>query len=59
MERVLENEVHMETSSAFDINIVRKMKAKGLLGEDQFVVCNGYKTTAYLDNIAATSLSYR
>lgn len=52
MERVLENEVHMETSSAFDINIVRKMKAKGLLGEDQFVVCNGYKTTAYLDNIA-------
>jgi len=43
MERVLDNGVHMETSSAFDINIVRKMKAKGLLTDDQFVVCTDTK----------------
>jgi arginine decarboxylase len=52
MERVLENEVHLETSSAFDINIVKKMKDAGRLKDEQFVVCNGYKTKAYLDNIA-------
>src|SRR6056300_1606943 len=52
MERVLENEVHLETSSAFDINIVRNMAGKGLLPSDRHVVCNGYKTDRYLDNIA-------
>ena len=52
MERVLENEVHLETSSAFDINIVKKMKDAGRLKDEQFVVCNGYKTKTYLDNIA-------
>jgi arginine decarboxylase len=52
MERVLENEVHLETSSAFDINIVKKMKEAGRLKDQQYVVCNGYKTKAYLDNIA-------
>jgi arginine decarboxylase len=52
MERVLENEVHLETSSAFDINIIKKMKEAGRLKDQQYVVCNGYKTKAYLDNIA-------
>lgn len=53
MERVLENDVHLETSSAFDINIVRKMSEKGLLPKDRHVVCNGYKTGRYLDNISS------
>ncbi|MGB1112095.1 MAG: arginine decarboxylase [Schleiferiaceae bacterium] len=52
MERVLENEVHLETSSAFDINIIRKMAAAGKLPQDRHIVCNGYKTGRYLDNIA-------
>ncbi len=53
MERVLSNDVHLETSSAFDIDIVQKMVAKGLIPKDRHVVCNGYKTEIYLDNIAA------
>lgn len=53
MERVLSNDVHLETSSAFDIDIVQKMAAKGMIPKDRHVVCNGYKTEGYLDNIAA------
>ena len=53
MERVLSNDVQLETSSAFDIDIVHKMVAKGLIPKDRHVVCNGYKTEIYLDNIAA------
>jgi len=52
MERVLENDVHLETSSAFDINIIRKMASAGKLPRDRHIVCNGYKTGRYLDNIA-------
>jgi arginine decarboxylase len=52
MERVLENDVNLETSSAFDINIIRSMAASGKLPKDRHVVCNGYKTGRYLDNIA-------
>ena len=37
MERVLENEVHLETSSAFDINIVKKMKDAGRLKDEQAI----------------------
>jgi len=52
MERVLENDVHLETSSAFDINIIRNMASAGKLPRDRHIVCNGYKTGRYLDNIA-------
>lgn len=42
----------METSSAFDINIIEKLKADGKLSNDTFVICNGFKREKYIDNIA-------
>jgi arginine decarboxylase len=47
LEEVLKNEVHIETSSAYDIHILKELHKKGLLNKDNFIVCNGYKRKEY------------
>ncbi|HEY9006625.1 arginine decarboxylase [Ohtaekwangia sp.] len=48
LEEALKNEdVHMETSSAFDIPIVRALYAKGKITKDTYVLCNGFKMPLY------------
>jgi arginine decarboxylase len=51
IEEVLKNNVHLETSSAFDIPIVREAYKRGLMTKDTFIVCNGYKRENYQRNI--------
>lgn len=51
MEEVLKNDAHIETSSAFDINIVEALHEEGLLDKDIYVVCNGFKRPMYVENI--------
>lgn len=53
LDEVLKNDVHIETSSAFDIDIVRKLLDTGKLKEGSFVICNGFKPPQYIKNIAA------
>ncbi|MDW3192594.1 MAG: arginine decarboxylase [Cytophagales bacterium] len=38
---------HIETSSAFDIPIVRKLHDQQLIKKDTFVLCNGFKRPLY------------
>lgn len=52
LDEVLKNEVHIETSSAFDIDIVNKLWDDGKLKEGSFVICNGFKPPQYINNIA-------
>ncbi len=52
LDEALKNEIHIETSSAFDINIIEDLAQQGKLTKDNFVVCNGFKRDQYLDNIA-------
>ncbi len=52
MEEVLKNNVHIETSSAYDIHLLRALEEQGLLSKDIYIVCNGYKRPQYVDNIA-------
>ncbi len=52
MKEALKNNIHMETSSAFDIDIVEQLKQEGLVREDTYVICNGFKREAYVENIA-------
>ena len=52
LDEVLKNDVHIETSSAFDIDIVRNLMDAGKLEKGRFVICNGYKPELYLNNIA-------
>ena len=51
MNEALKNEIHIETSSAFDINIIEKLKASGKLRDDAYVICNGFKRDQYVANI--------
>ncbi len=52
LDEVLKNDVHIETSSAFDIDIVRTLYQTGKLGNGRFVICNGFKPEQYISNIA-------
>ena len=51
MEEVLKNNVHIETSSAFDINILEDLYENGYLKPDTFIICNGFKRPQYVENI--------
>jgi arginine decarboxylase len=51
LEEVLKHGVHIETSSAFDINIVETLYEQGTLKDDSFVICNGFKRPQYVENI--------
>ena len=50
---VLQTDTHYEISSAFDVDIVRIMRAKGVLTSKQMVICNGFKPNGleYADRI--------
>lgn len=52
MNEVFKNDVHIETSSAFDIDIVESLKKEGKINNDSYVICNGFKREAYVNNIA-------
>ncbi len=43
--------VHMETSSAFDIDLIRNLYNDGDLDTSTIIVHNGYKTVQYLEKI--------
>lgn len=47
VEEALKNKVHLETSSSFDIPIVRKMYEKGKIDKSTYIVCNGFKRDLY------------
>ena len=53
LDEVLKNNVHIETSSAFDIDIVKNLLKTGRLSEGSYVICNGFKTELYLQNIVS------
>ncbi|MCF0212352.1 MAG: arginine decarboxylase, partial [Bacteroidales bacterium] len=48
----LKNDINLETSSAFDINLIQELFDAGLITKDKFIVCNGFKRQQYIDNIA-------
>tara|TARA_A100000171_G_scaffold52535_1_gene71420 strand:- start:40649 stop:42100 length:1452 start_codon:yes stop_codon:yes gene_type:complete len=52
LHEALKNDIHIETSSAFDINIVENLKAEGKITNQTYVVCNGFKRDQYVKNIA-------
>lgn len=51
MEEALKNDIHIETSSAFDIQIIEDLNARGLLDKEHFIICNGFKREGYIENI--------
>ena len=52
IDEALKNEIHIETSSTFDINIVENLKSDGKINDNTYVICNGFKRVEYISNIA-------
>jgi len=52
LHEALQNDIHIETSSAFDIDIVENLKKEGKITKDTFVISNGFKRAQYVTNIA-------
>ncbi len=52
LNEALKNDIHIETSSAVDIDIVQALKQKGKITDDTYVICNGFKRDRYISNIA-------
>jgi len=51
LEEALKNDINLETSSAFDINLIQELHAQGLVEKDKIIVCNGFKKEQYIENI--------
>lgn len=52
LEEVLQHDVQIETSSAFDIDLIMSLYKNGKIDKDRIIVNNGFKTKQYLQNIA-------
>ena len=53
IEEALKNDIHLETSSAYDIHIINSLYESGLIDKDRYIVCNGFKRPHYVENIAS------
>ncbi len=51
LEEVLKNDVHIETSSTYDMEIVKELHSRGLFDKNRFLVCNGFKRQPYQEHI--------
>ena len=47
LEEALTNDVDLETSSCFDISIIRALFAQGAFERSKHIICNGFKTADY------------
>ncbi len=52
VEEAMKHDIHLETSYAYDIDIIKKLYAKRKLHKDTFIICNGYKQKPYISRIA-------
>jgi arginine decarboxylase len=49
----LEHNVHLETSSAFDIDLIKRLYQKNKISKDTILIHNGHKTDEYLEKIVS------
>jgi len=52
VEETLKHEIHLETSFAYDIEIINKLYQKKKITKDIQIICNGYKQKTYVSRIA-------
>ena len=52
VEEALKNNVHLETSYAYDIEIINKLYEAKKINKDIFIICNGFKLKPYISRIA-------
>jgi arginine decarboxylase len=52
VEEALKHNIHIETSYAYDIDIVNKLYSRRKINKETFIICNGYKQKPYTQRIA-------
>ncbi len=52
LNEVLKNDVHLETSSSYDIDIINHLLDAGKLSGKEKIICNGFKQDRYIQKIA-------
>ncbi len=52
LEEALKNDIHIETSSGFDLNLIDSLYENKIVDKDLYIICNGYKKENYIENIA-------
>jgi arginine decarboxylase len=52
VEEALKHDIHLETSYAYDIDIIKKLYEKKKLTKDTHIICNGFKQRNYTRRIA-------
>tara|TARA_B110000503_G_scaffold27969_1_gene44691 strand:- start:4070 stop:5524 length:1455 start_codon:yes stop_codon:yes gene_type:complete len=52
LDEALKNDIHIETSSAFDVDIVENLKSEGKITNKTYVISNGFKRDQYVQNLA-------
>ena len=51
LKEALKNDIHIETSSAFDIPIIKRLNQSGYVKKSTYIICNGFKRPKYVENI--------
>jgi arginine decarboxylase len=52
VEEALKHKIHLETSYAYDIEIIKKLYEKKKINKDIYIICNGFKQIGYTRRIA-------
>ena len=52
LHEALKHDINIETSSAYDINIVEALFEDKKITKSNYIICNGFKRDAYIENIA-------
>ena len=52
VEEALKNDIHLETSYAYDLEIINQLYLKKKISKETFIICNGYKQKSYTSRIA-------
>jgi arginine decarboxylase len=52
VEEALKHNIHLETSYAYDIEIINKLYEGKKITKDIFIICNGFKQKPYISRIA-------
>ena len=51
LQEALKNDIHIETSSSFDLNLITSLFEEGVVDKDLYIICNGFKKDTYIENI--------
>lgn len=52
VEEALKHDIHLETSYAYDIDIIQNLHKRKKINKDKYIVCNGFKDQKYRRSVA-------